>query len=236
VAAKVDGKLVGSNFLQLSDAVAGVGPITVCPTTQAKGIGRTLMQDVIKHAVTQHGPQVRLVQDAVNTTSLSLYTSLGFEVKEPLAMVTVPPEQAKDETVRLARMEDLDHLDELCRRVYLVSRRNEVAGLIAHGAEHGMPVYLRKREARVVAYAIPGFLGHGVGETNEDLMATVRQAMGRRGGRLSRSMEAILCPSRNGELYRAILTAGGKTVRCLHLMAMGPYETPIGAWYPSIAY
>lgn len=236
VAAKVDGALVGSNFMQLSDPVAGVGPITVSPNAQAKGIGRALMINVIEYALEHHGPQVRLVQEATNVASLSLYTSLGFDVVEPLAMVTVPAAREKDPTVRPATRADLDRLDQLCRRVYRVSRRNELAGLITHGAEHALPVYLREREGRIRAYGVPGFLGHGAGETNEDLLATLQQAQAGRTGGPPTGMRSILCPSRNAELYRAILQAGGRTVRCLHLMALGPYEAPSGAWYPSITY
>jgi len=99
-----------------------------------------------------------------------------------------------------------------------------------------MPVYLREREGRVIAYAIPGFLGHGVAETNEDLLATLQAAHAQRPGNLATAMASILCPSRNGALFRALLKAGGRTVRCLHLMALGPYEEPLGVWYPSIAY
>jgi hypothetical protein len=40
---------------------------------------------------------VRLVQDSFNTASLSLYASLGFEVKEPLALIEGMP---KDEDMQ----------------------------------------------------------------------------------------------------------------------------------------
>jgi GNAT superfamily N-acetyltransferase len=234
VAAKVDGRWAGSNFLDLCGPAASVGPITVSPDIQTHGVGRALMADVIQHALKHHGPMVRLVQDAVNTTSLSLYTSLGFAVVEPLAMVTVPPAQGADDSVRPATLADLDQLDELCQRIYRVSRRNQLAGHIA--AAHGSPVFVREREGKLRAYAIPSFLGHGVGETNEDLLITLRQAHAGQPQGLGTSMQSILCPSRNAELYRAILKAGGRTVRCLHLMAMGPYESPEGAWYSSIGY
>src|SRR4029077_17380701 len=43
VAALVNGRPVGSNFLSLSDSTSGVGPITVDSSVQGKGIGRALM-------------------------------------------------------------------------------------------------------------------------------------------------------------------------------------------------
>src|SRR5690242_16339448 len=49
VAATLEGKIVGCNFAQLSDPVAGVGPICVDPAAQARGIGKQLMTHVVQH-------------------------------------------------------------------------------------------------------------------------------------------------------------------------------------------
>ena len=85
VVAERDGTIVGSNFLTEGDEIRGVGPITVNPNVQGGGVGRRLMQDVIERGSAARG--IRLVQDAFNMTSMSLYTSLGFDIKEPLVMV-----------------------------------------------------------------------------------------------------------------------------------------------------
>ncbi|HET6863216.1 MAG TPA: GNAT family N-acetyltransferase, partial [Pyrinomonadaceae bacterium] len=42
-----DGKVIGANHLWEYDAIRAVGPITVDPRAQAKGIGRILMQAVL---------------------------------------------------------------------------------------------------------------------------------------------------------------------------------------------
>jgi predicted N-acetyltransferase YhbS len=42
VVAELDGRVVGSNFLDERDAIAGLGPITVAPTVQNRTIGRHL--------------------------------------------------------------------------------------------------------------------------------------------------------------------------------------------------
>src|SRR5687768_3573470 len=81
VVAEENGRVVGSNFLDERDAIKAVGPITVDPATQSKGIGRRLMEAVIDRGSGAAG--IRLVQDAFNRASLSLYASLGFDVKEP---------------------------------------------------------------------------------------------------------------------------------------------------------
>lgn len=60
VMAVLDGEIVGSNFVCFADEVASVGPITVDPKVQAKGIGRALMQWVIDEARRRELRQVRL--------------------------------------------------------------------------------------------------------------------------------------------------------------------------------
>ena len=85
VVAERDGRVVGSNFLWEYDAVRAVGPVTVDPEAQSGGVGRALMAAVLERGAGSTG--IRLVQDAANVASLSLYASLGFEVKEPLALL-----------------------------------------------------------------------------------------------------------------------------------------------------
>src|SRR6478736_4670366 len=70
VVAEVDGRMVGSNFLDQRDAIAAVGPITVDPSVHCKGIGRRLMQAVIDRAREGNHPGTRLVQEPFNTISL----------------------------------------------------------------------------------------------------------------------------------------------------------------------
>ena len=50
VIAEIDGQIVGSNFLDERNAIAGVGPITVDPTVQNRAIGRRLMDAVHQRA------------------------------------------------------------------------------------------------------------------------------------------------------------------------------------------
>jgi predicted N-acetyltransferase YhbS len=71
-----DSQVIGSGFLHLRGDTAGIGPITVDPTSQAKGVGRELMMAVIRTA--RRCPSLRLVQDAFNTASFPLYSKLGF--------------------------------------------------------------------------------------------------------------------------------------------------------------
>jgi GNAT superfamily N-acetyltransferase len=228
VAAIVNGELAGSNYLSLTDAVAGVGPITVDCAFQGRDLGRALMQDVIDYARRNNIACVRLLQDAFNTASLSLYASVGFEVKHPTALMHLNAAARADATVRAVNEGDIPSLDELCKKNYKSSRRNELAVAVRAGLS---PV-LRERGGKLTGYLIPGIFGHGVAETCEDAVALGTQA-----ARLIPHERAVsFCPLDDGPLFRAFLKAGCRTVKMMNLMAMGPYEAPASVWMPSVLY
>src|SRR5438034_10104150 len=85
VVAEIDGRIVGSNFLDERNTIAGVGPITVDPTVQDRAIGRRLMDAVHERASERNFAGVRLIQAGFHTRSLSLYAKLGYDVREHLA-------------------------------------------------------------------------------------------------------------------------------------------------------
>lgn len=228
VAAMVNGELAGSNFLSLTDAVAGVGPITVDCAFQGRDLGRALMQNVIDYASRNNIERVRLLQDAFNITSLSIYASLGFDVKHPVAEIRLNAAVKADSTVRPVQASDIAVLDEICQRNYRISRRNELAAAVGAGFS---PV-LRERGGRFTGYLIPGIFGHGVAETPDDAVALATQAARLIPHERARS----LCPLDDGDLFRAFLKAGCRTGKMLNLMAMGPYEAPASVWMPSILY
>ena len=70
VVAESGGRVIGSNFLDERDSIRGLGPITVDPRVQVRGIGRRLMEAILERARGAVG--VRLVQDSFNMLSISL--------------------------------------------------------------------------------------------------------------------------------------------------------------------
>lgn len=228
VAAIVNGELAGSNFVSLTDPVAGVGPITVDCAFQGRDLGRALMLDVIDHAQRNKIAQVRLLQDAFNVASLSLYASLGFEVKHAVAEISLNAAVKADATVRPVHEDDVAVLDEICQRNYKTSRRNE---LLAAVRANLSPV-LRERNGKFTGYLIPGLFGHGVAETCDDAVALGTQAARLIPHERARS----LCPLEDGPLFQAFLKAGCRTVKIMNVMAMGPYQAPSSVWMPSILY
>jgi ribosomal protein S18 acetylase RimI-like enzyme len=228
VAALVDGEVVGSNFLTLMDPVAGLGPITVDLAFQGQAIGRALMTDVIEYARGNHIESVRLLQDAFNMASLSLYASLGFEVKAAVAKMQAIPATEADESVRPVTDADLPAIEALSTRIYKTSRRNEVAA----AARFGFSPFLRQRQGRITGYFILGGLGHGVAETQEDALVLVREAT----RRLRPQVAHFFCPLSQAGFYRSALKAGCRTIKVMNYMALGPYEPPDEVWLPSVLY
>jgi predicted N-acetyltransferase YhbS len=228
VAAMLDGQPAGSNFLLASDEVGGLGPITVEVSAQGNGIGRALMQNVIDHARDAGIERVRLLQDSFNMTSLALYASLGFDTKHPVALMLPAPSEQPDESVRPVTEADLDAIEELSQRIYRVSRRNEVAANI----RSPFRPFLRERAGRVVGYYSLGIAGHGVAETEDDLLALVREAA----RQTPPDFHRILCPLTEGSLYRRFLQAGFRNIKVMNLMGIGPYDEPEGVWVPSVLY
>jgi GNAT superfamily N-acetyltransferase len=227
VIAVIDGRLVGSNFLWEGDPVAGVGPITVDPGVQNKAIGRQLMEAVLERARQRGISAVRLVQAAYHARSLSLYTKLGFVVREPLAVLQEQPPglQVNGYAVRTATEDDLDAANEVSRGVHGYDRANEFRHAIGEGAatmvEHG---------GRITGYATGiGFLGHAVGETTEDLKALIAAAP-------SFSGPGFLLSMRNAELFRWCLEQSLRVVQPMTLMSIGQYQEPRGAFLPSVLY
>ena len=228
VAAEVEGHLAGANFLSTMDEVGGIGPITVAPGFQGQGFGRGLMDRVLEHAHHKGMREVRLVQEAVNTASLSLYSSLGFAVREPLGNMIIQPSTISEPNVRLAKTEDLPQLGELGERLYGVNRSRELALWLSLDFK----VLIRERQGKAVGYFMPSKLGHGATDSIEDLLALIGEA-----GRVVPAESAsFLCPLRNSELFRCALRAGHRLLKVLNYMTRGKYQPPEGVWTPSYSY
>jgi hypothetical protein len=156
-----------------------------------------------------------------------LYTTLGFEVREPLVNLQGPPlaVHLPGYTVRQATVGDLDDCNTLCRRIHGHDRCGELLETITSGT-----ATVVEHEDRLTGYATgPGFSGHAVGESNADLKALIGAAVEFLG-------PGFLLPTRNGELFRWCLAYGLRVVQPMTLMSVGLYNEPRGVFLPSILY
>lgn len=227
VAETADGVPVGSNALDQRSAIAGVGPITVSPTIQNAGVGRRLMDAVIARAVERGAPGVRLVQAAFHCRSLSLYTKLGFDPREPLSCIQGPPLgiTVPGHSVRRATRDDLAAGNRVCEHVHGISRGGELEDAIGLGT-----AVVVERSGSIVGYATGfAFFCHAVADSLPAMQALIGSAGEFQG-------PGILVPTRNAALLRWCLENGLRVTQPLTLMSMGTWHEPRGEWLPSISY
>ena len=230
IVAESDGQVVGSNHLWEYDAIRAVGPITINPGFQSKGTGRKLMEAVIERGQASAG--IRLVQDSFNATSLALYASLGFDVKEPLVMMegAIKGELPSGIEVRPIQEEDFAACAELSRTAHGFERVNELRNLPPF-----LTSYVAVRGGRVTAYtSAPHFwaLNQAVAESEEDMQA-VLMGVGNLSGEQPLS---FLLPTRRTDLFRWSLKNGMRVIKPMTLMARGEYREPRGSYLPSVGY
>ena len=168
------------------------------------------------------------MQDAFNVASLSLYASLGFDVKEPVAFMQAAPLAEAANSVRPITEPDLPAIEELSVRIYKNSRRNEVAA----AACYGFAALLRERQGRITGYLLPGIFGHGVAETEEDALTLIGEAA----RRLAPEFARFFCPLTESGFYRKALQGGCRVIKVMNYMTLGVYEQPEEVWMPSVLY
>jgi predicted N-acetyltransferase YhbS len=229
VVCELDGDVIGCNFLDERGAISGVGPTAVASSIQGTGVGRALMLEALHRASGHAG--VRLLQDAFNASSLALYASLGFEVKEPVVLLrgSLSNAQAGDLVVRTVGVADFDACARLCRVVHGFDRSRELSDAVSVGDRTPL---LGHRDERVVAYSTGfGTFAHAVAETERDMRGLVTAAT-----RLARGELEFLLPSRQPNILRWCLGHGMRVVKQMNLMAIGDYSEPRGCWIPSVLY
>ncbi|MCM2578535.1 GNAT family N-acetyltransferase [Streptomyces meridianus] len=227
VVAELDGRIVGSSFLDERSSVAGIGPVSVDPALQNSGVGRRLMQDVMARAADRGAAGVRLVQNAYHCRSFALYAGLGFEFRESLLCLQGPPvgRTFPGYDVREATKEDLAACDDLCRRVHGMDRGAELAEAVEGGTARVV-----EHAGRITGYATGlSFTAHAVAESSEGIKALIGSADGFEG-------PGILVPASDSALVQWCLAEGLRIREIMSQMTTGLYNRPAGAWLSSILF
>lgn len=227
VVAERAGRLVGSNCLDERSTIRGIGPITIDPSVQNLGVGRKLMTAVIDRSNERGAAGIRLVQAAFHSRSLSLYSSLGFDVREPLSCMQGRTHQTNVAgcMVRPAKLRDADACNALSMQVHGYDRALDLVQSIEHRTARVV-----ERGGHITGYSTHlAFYGHSTAETNVDMQALIASTDSFAG-------PGILVPSRNQVLMRWCLANGLRVVQPMTLMSMGLYNDPAGAWLPSVLF
>jgi ribosomal protein S18 acetylase RimI-like enzyme len=222
LAAYEDGRPRGVANMIKWGSFGGIGPVAVDIEAQEGGIGRKLMLDLIEHGRASGFASMRLNQDSFNMRSLALYASVGFDLREPLAYMTLRDDLRRDPNTRPATPDDIDAMDALCRDIYRVSRRGEMVNTIAIG----LPAVVYD-DGRIRGYMIGTAWGHGVAESDEVMLALFATLGAMAPG------SNVHVPMREAGFYRRTLAAGHRNRKIVNLMTYGPYDAPSGTYVPS---
>ena len=225
--AEYRGRIVASGFLDERSAIVGVGHVTVAPGMQGRQVGRVLMNALLQRSEERRVPGVRLLQAAYKNRSMCLYAKLGFDVREPVAVLQGDPLslQIPGYDVRAAMAADFEACNAVCFRVHGHGRSGELNDALAQGAARVV-----ERDGRITGYTTGiGFYGHSVAETDDDLQALI-------GAAEAFSGLGFLVPMRNTVLLRWCLAHRLRVVFTLNLMTIGLYSEPRGAFLASVWY
>jgi GNAT superfamily N-acetyltransferase len=227
VAVDDDGRILGSSYLDERGTVSAIGPVSVDPGTQNRGVGRLLMEAMLERARQTGAPGVRLVQISYHNRSLSLYAKLGMDVRGTFAAMHGPAIGATypGYAVRPATLADEAACNALCLRVHGHTRAGEV-----HEAIEGGSARVVLRLGRITGYTTRiNYFAHSVAETNDDLQALIAESA-------DVGTPGYLVPLANGDLFRWSLAHGHTVFFVTNMMTLGLYQEPRGAYLPSVGY
>jgi predicted N-acetyltransferase YhbS len=227
VVAEDAGRILGSNFIDLRSPIVGLGPISVDPEAQNKGVGRQLMIAAMDEAQRRGCAGIRLVQLAYHNRSLCLYTTLGFRSRTPLSIMQGTPLNRRFEgyEVRAATAADADACNALCCRVHGVDRKQEVEESIGQNS-----LMVVEHLGRITGYTNGvGFFTHTVADSNRSLMALIAAAPSFPG-------PGFFVPTINFEVFNWCLQQKLRLVAQATYMTIGLFNEPDGAWLPGVLY
>jgi ribosomal protein S18 acetylase RimI-like enzyme len=231
VVAEHEGRIIGSNFVDERGPVRGVGPITVDPQSQKRGVGRQLMVAALERSA--NAPGVRLLQDSFNVQSLGLYASLGFRATEPVVVMGGTPaaDTPAGFDVRPMTEQDIEPAAALHQDVHGFDRTRELRDALEGPA---FEPFVATSDGELVAYATTlSFFpaAHAVARSAEAMAALIA-------GTLSAgdAPASFLLPVRQHEVFSWALEAGLRVVKPMTYMVIGQPHQPQGVWIPSVLY
>ncbi|MBW4556385.1 MAG: GNAT family N-acetyltransferase [Trichormus sp. ATA11-4-KO1] len=229
IVAEYNEQVVGLCFLDKRSVVHGVAIVAVHPHAQGKAIGRRLMETVLVHS--KKACSIRLLQHTFNTQSIALYTSLGFDVKELIVLLSGKPkgEIPIGYSVRQMMHEDLERCKALSESALGFDRTKEL-----QDALHMFKPVVAMRDERIVAYASATDAwqqNYGIAENEEAMKALILGI-----SKLVPENLEFLLPIRQSSLFRWCLEKKFRVVKPMTLMSMGEYQEPKGSYFTSVAF
>jgi ribosomal protein S18 acetylase RimI-like enzyme len=227
------GRLAGSGFLHPRGEVAGIGPITIEPKFQARGLGRLLVSELCRRADRLAISSLRLIQDAFNENSYALYANLGFLPRRVLARASFPAHPTVGpRAIRAAGKADLPRIAKLEQECLGFSRRRDYDLLRRSGelfvldGEAGLEGWL----ARIVRGSV-AVLGPVLSRTSEGMCQLVADAS----ADLPPATEVrLLLPAECGDLLAQLAPRGLEIHSLCNYMVRGSFGGIRGCYAPTL--
>lgn len=224
--------VVGSIFYRRRGETVSVGPATVAPAAQGRGVGTKLFQHVIDRE--PGAASMRIMQDSLNLRSFELLVRIGYALGEEVAMFTLPggfrEERESDPDVRVAHLEDVSEILAMDRRLCGSDRRRDFDFLRRFGK---ILTLHSGRDLRgyLAQMPTPGrtMLGPGGADSSESLMRLILHAVGETLGELS-----VILPARRHDALKPLIATGFHLVGLSNLMYRGRWQAPSGAYAYSL--
>jgi ribosomal protein S18 acetylase RimI-like enzyme len=221
------GQVVGSGFIHLRGETAGIGPITVDPGCQSKGVGKEIMMAVIRAG--RHCASLRLVQDAFNVVSFPLYSKLGFAACGTVLSLAGQefrsPGRPRGIAIREMAPEDAARVTALDTRLTGLTRPHDIRYFLAQP-----PQLISLVEGKLAGYLCllrtggGTFLGPAAATEPAVLRTLITHAIELEQGKVLR----MRLPARHTELFRDLLRMGFHVETLQTYMVRGPWKPPKG--------
>jgi len=230
IVAEIDGSIIGCNFLHENHPIRSIGPISVVHDFQSRGIGRRLMEKVLDRAKGSFG--IRLIQETLNIVSISLYTSLGFEIKDSLYLIKGRPKTSvinNGMDVQPLELEDIKLCTKICLEVCGFERTQDVENAVKSSSP-----FVAIRRNRLIAYSSSMTIwmtNHCVAKTEEDMKTLIVGI-----GKLTSKPLSFLLPVRHANLFRWCMKEGFRICKPFTLMSMGEYYDTNGIYFPCASF
>jgi len=130
VAVDSNGKILGSNFVEMCDSVAGIGPLSVVPFAQKHQVGTELLQHVMKLVKARSTVKSLCVSSPVEAAQSKLLASVGtkqfLEVADMRGFIPATTSLPRGYHVRVMTANDLYACDGLVSAALGFSRKNRL--------------------------------------------------------------------------------------------------------------
>lgn len=218
--------VAGSASMNIRGEAAGIGPVAVGPNAQAGGIGRAMMVELLRRADAEGVRSVCLTQATYNVVSFSLYSKLGFVVRDMHVHVEGRIDAPEVDTtgVREMRAGDVAAASALDARLTGFRREPDFALLRSIG-----PGWVLERDGVLRGYLLTLDAGHihlgpAGAEDDEALMALIAAAARALPGATLGANAVVSQP----RLLRWLLECGLQVADIGSYMVRGDYTPPKG--------